>query len=1257
MKNLLCVGVLLGCSFLVFSQPARIRPEKYPSLFWEISGNGLRQPSYLFGTMHVSSKMVFHLSDSFYLGLRNAQVVALETNPGTWQEDFSKYDLDGEDLRQNVGRYYGNSRYGSSPQDFLTVNSLKLSSFAKAIEAGLYSNPAMLNSFLYRSNHDAGSDFEEDTYLDLHIFQAGRKLGKKVCGVEDFHGSMQLVKEAYRDAAREKKKPRGTDYDDDLSYARLEEAYRTGNLDLLDTINKVNSQSAAFDEKFLYRRNEIQAAAIDSILRSGAALFAGVGAAHLPGHRGVIEMLRRNGYRLRPIRMHERDSRHKEYIERIRVPVPFSRQVADDGFYSVMVPGRLYSAGKSYGGIDMKQYADMTNGSYYMVTRVATRAAIQGQSESDVQRTLDSVLYESIPGKILAKKPIVRNGYRGYDITNRTRRGDLQRYHIFITPFEVLIFKMSGTADYIRQGTEAGQFFSSIHLKETKPEWKAWSPAFGGFEAELPHQPMEFRGENRILSAADATGAFEVVRTDVHNHDFVGEDSIDLLLMEESVAASECIARTISRQSLTIGGYPALEARFKLKDSSLAIARFVIQGPHYYTLLARAEAEDKYTQRFLRSFAIRPFVYGKAASRTDTAMKFRVLSPVPLEKETRLAMYPEELYHDEGAAEDDSLTDNGRYLTRTVADEQTGEKIHVTYFRHSPYFFSKGKKAAIDSAAFKKEWAVRRRHADTLQNGLVVTTYELGHPESSRLLRGKSFLKEGMGYTVEATTDTLTKESNFLSAFFQGFVPLDSLLDASTGTKKTALFFTQFFSADSVQRRKAIRNIGSVDMDTSDFLLLKKAIGSLAWRRQDYLEVKKNLLGKMAAMPTTEAADYLRTVYMGAADTAELQYAALETLLAQRTAYAYKTFASILQTDPPVLDLALTGTDYTVDRFEPWDRGRPGRFSTLVQNGSFFDNLRDSLELTAAIFPSLLPLIAVDDYEEPLMDLLGKLIDSNLVRAEMYEAWLPKFLLEAKQLLKKQLIQEKARSIEKAKIADADPKEGDDEASATGGNRRLSLYATLLLPFREKYPQVESVLQQLLRSADHRLRYHITLLMLRNGQPVADSLLLQFAALDEYRHELYTDLLALKKSHLFPAAYRNQRSLARSRLMALHTYGRPDTLVYLQTLPVHDEGRDGQVYFFKYKEKKEDNSWKIGTAGLYPKDSMQLSFAPTSGDGWRSDEDDFTELTPTRLATDKPVEEQLHRQRKKLLFSRRKSARYFYEAETRYNEMEYLRMQ
>ncbi|MDB5223973.1 MAG: lipoprotein, partial [Chitinophagaceae bacterium] len=66
--------------------------KKYPSLLWEITGNGFKKPSYLFGTMHVSSKMVFHLPDSFYHAIKNVETVALELNPDVWQGQMVKLD-------------------------------------------------------------------------------------------------------------------------------------------------------------------------------------------------------------------------------------------------------------------------------------------------------------------------------------------------------------------------------------------------------------------------------------------------------------------------------------------------------------------------------------------------------------------------------------------------------------------------------------------------------------------------------------------------------------------------------------------------------------------------------------------------------------------------------------------------------------------------------------------------------------------------------------------------------------------------------------------------------------------------------------------------------------------------------------------------------------------------------------------------------------------------------------------------------------
>src|SRR5436305_8160162 len=80
--------LLLG--FFTSTAQKKVPQKKYPSLLWEITGNGLKKPSYLFGTMHVSNKMVFHLSDSFYTALQQVDVVALEQNPYFWQRDMMR---------------------------------------------------------------------------------------------------------------------------------------------------------------------------------------------------------------------------------------------------------------------------------------------------------------------------------------------------------------------------------------------------------------------------------------------------------------------------------------------------------------------------------------------------------------------------------------------------------------------------------------------------------------------------------------------------------------------------------------------------------------------------------------------------------------------------------------------------------------------------------------------------------------------------------------------------------------------------------------------------------------------------------------------------------------------------------------------------------------------------------------------------------------------------------------------------------------
>src|SRR5580698_7731264 len=482
---------LVAAFFLFFASSATAQrhiEKKYPALLWEITGNGLQKPSYLFGTMHVSSKLVFHLSDSFYLDIKNTDVVALELDPQLWQDQLFRF----ENLQSNL-RYYTQG----APSEFINERSFQLEKYEDKLRSALSDEPTVINGLLYRT-YRGQADFEEDTYLDLYIYQTGRKLGKQATGVENYFQTERLVMEATQDMMKDRKK-KAPDMEGESAFdieRKTQEAYRQGDLDLLDSLEKLMEPSEAYMEKFLYRRNEIQAASIDSIVRRHS-LFVGVGAAHLPGRRGVIELLRRKGYTLRPVVMPDRDAPRRDDIDKIKVPVNFSTFTADDSAFSVSVPGILHRRPESHGIDDSWQYADMSNGAYYMIGRVSTHSGFLGEKDETIRKKIDSLLYENIPGKILKKTDITRSGYKGFDITSRTRRGDLQRYNLLVTPYEIWVFKMSGNNNYV-DGPEADQFFNSIRIRNNTPAgWTDFSPARGGFSIRLtgiPRQDLDLCG-------------------------------------------------------------------------------------------------------------------------------------------------------------------------------------------------------------------------------------------------------------------------------------------------------------------------------------------------------------------------------------------------------------------------------------------------------------------------------------------------------------------------------------------------------------------------------------------------------------------------------------------------------------------------------------------------------------------------------------------------------------------------------------------
>lgn len=103
---------LVGLFFFtqLVAQTGRIENE----LLWEISGNGMKSKSYLFGSIHSNDKRVFYLTDSTYFALNNATTIALETNIFSL---FSTWDTRKDEVKigfDNKGKPYTNSKKAST---------------------------------------------------------------------------------------------------------------------------------------------------------------------------------------------------------------------------------------------------------------------------------------------------------------------------------------------------------------------------------------------------------------------------------------------------------------------------------------------------------------------------------------------------------------------------------------------------------------------------------------------------------------------------------------------------------------------------------------------------------------------------------------------------------------------------------------------------------------------------------------------------------------------------------------------------------------------------------------------------------------------------------------------------------------------------------------------------------------------------------------------------------------------------------------
>lgn len=1157
--------IFLLTLLLPFLSMAQTQKE-YQGLLWEISGNGLSEPSYLYGTMHVSNRVAFHLGDAFFEALESADIVALETNPETWVKDLTESSLYRDYIQGSFGGYRSYVPFYESfvPSEPLRVN----------WEYYLAHDQGMLNHLLYRLDKYE-EDFAENTYLDLFIYQAGKKGNKTVIALEDFEESFKqtlLARKYDEDAVYMTSRQRQDIMGDFPSIQLLfEDAYRRGDLDLLDSLQSLLSPGKYFRKHMLDIRNMVMVDGMDTLMKNGV-LFTGVGAAHLPGKMGVINLLRERGYTVEPKICTSENSLHKkEEIDEIIFEGETQLFTSDDGFITARVPGEMVKLLSQ--PIQENMFADMANGGFYSIRRISTFGLIKGKGPEDYLGKIDSLLFENIPGKILSKKEIQVSGFSALDIRNKTRSGDHQRYTIVFTPLEVIIFKVGGTGEFARS-KQPQDFFSSISLN-TAEKQDLFQPKFHGFEVNLPGN-LRIQQYEGVFPDPTATfwaqsynkgDYYAAGLRQYHDFEYIEEDDFELTFFIQSISEEEDL-EIDSIYILSEKGHG--QSRFELihKNGSKLHGELHIEGPKYLFLLTNAE-NNLDREAFFNSFRFLPWKYQSEFSlQKDTLLQITMESPFELNDHKSFLSNIMNRYGDKDRDESFLYTLHEKNYTNPNNGEVLYAECQI-FPKYKSYEsledFWKSQLKYIEEyleLEIIQDSTLFTREGDVLSQGKLLV---LSDSSSSRTITMKAVLENGALYVLTANLDQNGYESEFAKRALETFMPAeDTVIGLPITTSKANMFFEALDSKDSLEVAQAGESVNYVVFEEAD---LPRIIHYLENYEHDEFnrDFKLGLLSKLSVLNGVNHLDFLESYYMNHRDSSAYQFEILETLIRLRTKKATKKFTELILEDPP---------------FSSKEFHYSGLFRTF----------QDSLELAAHLFPEILPLAEFEDYRSTIYGLLADLVEEGYISHSAYKSKYKTLLLYAKVELKKQI------------TTDADQ---ETYYNKTSSNYNLENYTTLLASFgrkkevREFFGSLEkisnkAVLAELLPLIDPH--YDVNS---ETWNRVADEPKTLF--------NLYSYLKEADKLYLLDSAFKSQPELAKS-IFVQNRYSSYDSLVFIQSNPVEYDEQPTTVYFFRGKNDRSKH-WQLIFVLLDESgfETGEYIFART-GESFNQEVDDLEEI-------------------------------------------------
>lgn len=274
-------------------------------LLWKVTGNGLDAPSYIMGTHHLAPFSIMDSIAGLRQAMRETQQVYGELkmseleSPATMQLMQKSMMIDSDTTLTTL----------FSPEDYATVNKFCKENMMMDLSMAPKLKPAyLLNNVVVMAYVKHVGKFNPQEQLDTFFQSQASKNGKKVDGLETPEFQFNLL---FNGASLQRQAQLLMctlhNIDSEVeNIKKLTDAYMRQDLRTMLEISEQRKDNQCDplpgeEDAMIFNRNKAWAEKLPAILKA-APTFVAVGALHLPGEKGLLNLLKKQGYTVEPVK-------------------------------------------------------------------------------------------------------------------------------------------------------------------------------------------------------------------------------------------------------------------------------------------------------------------------------------------------------------------------------------------------------------------------------------------------------------------------------------------------------------------------------------------------------------------------------------------------------------------------------------------------------------------------------------------------------------------------------------------------------------------------------------------------------------------------------------------------------------------------------------------------------------------------------------------------------------------------------------------